>query len=151
MKPAVSWVLLALLIVIVPAIGFAVSYPYTSKIKTISNQSSLTPPPAVFTVVWTLLYALIGVAIWYVSVKSQSTAGWVALGFIVVQLAINYAWTPVFTSGNNMRTSALMIVAMLMLTGVAIVVAGKVSVVPSAILSVYFAWLIFALILTAKV
>lgn len=53
------------------------------------------PPPWLFGPVWTVLYAMIGVAAWIVSRRGGPGTGR-ALGLWGGQLVLNAAWTPIF-------------------------------------------------------
>ncbi len=58
----------------------------------------LSPPAAVFPVVWTVLYALMGVAAARISRKPPSAARSLALRLYLVQLAVNFLWSVWFFS-----------------------------------------------------
>ena len=53
------------------------------------------PPPLVFGPVWTVLYAMIGVAAWLVARRGDPAAR-PALRLWGLQLILNAAWTPIF-------------------------------------------------------
>ena len=77
----------------VPAvIGFRFPAPeYYSRLQ----KPSWAPPGWLFGPVWTLLYALMGVAAWLVAGKADS-ASRTPLVLWSVQLGLNATWTPVF-------------------------------------------------------
>jgi tryptophan-rich sensory protein len=54
------------------------------------------PPPALFGPVWTILYALMGVAAWLVWRVGGYRAARVALTLFLVQLALNALWSWLF-------------------------------------------------------
>ena len=59
------------------------------------RKPAFAPPPWLFGPVWTVLYAVIGVAAWLVAKRGgPGTSG--ALGLWGGQLALNAAWTPIF-------------------------------------------------------
>ena len=59
------------------------------------NKPSWAPPGWLFGPVWTVLYALMGIAAWLVADK-QGSASRTPLLLWTAQLALNATWTPVF-------------------------------------------------------
>ena len=58
----------------------------------------LSPPGYVFPIAWALLYALMGIAAARVSLKPPSAARKTALWLFLLQLAVNFCWSPLFFS-----------------------------------------------------
>lgn len=58
------------------------------------NKPPLTPPGIVFAVVWTVLYALMGIGAARIAASSESPAR--ALNVFVIQLALNFYWSLIF-------------------------------------------------------
>jgi len=59
-------------------------------------QPPLSPPGFLFPIVWTILYALMGIGAARVSSTPASTARSRGLNLFIIQLAMNFLWTPVF-------------------------------------------------------
>ena len=57
------------------------------------------PPGWVFGVVWPILYALLGVALAMILAEPPSPRRRKALILFFVQLALNFAWSPIFFAG----------------------------------------------------
>lgn len=76
--------------------GIATSSGVTSWYRSM-RQSPWTPPNWVFAPVWTVLYALMGVASWLIWRAGWSEPG-VVLSLVVygIQLTLNFAWSFVF-------------------------------------------------------
>ncbi|GLJ18035.1 hypothetical protein SUGI_0318250 [Cryptomeria japonica] len=55
-----------------------------------------TPPNWAFPVVWTILYAMMGVAAWRVWIHGGFENQGAALGVYLFQLLLNFLWTPLF-------------------------------------------------------
>jgi len=112
------------------------------------EQPAFAPPSWVFGPVWTVLYAMIGVAgwlFWRRQVWSPVLALW------VVQLVLNLAWTPLFF-GAGQRGLALVDIVLLDLLVAATVVLGWRTSRPAALLLVpYLAWTCFATALNASI
>jgi benzodiazapine receptor len=102
------------------------------------NRSVLTPPNVVFPVVWTVLYALMGVCGWLIwgAVRTQKVKV-----LYMLQLVLNWMWTPIFFHYHWVG-GALVVVMLLALTiGTLMVVAHK-SV--SVLMIPYLGWVLFA-------
>eukprot|EP00897_Mesotaenium_endlicherianum_P005405 jgi/Mesen1/4893/ME000244S04065 len=93
---AIGAFLLALLL---PSIGAALvgfSTPPPDDWYRQLNKPSWTPPGWAFPVVWTILYLLMGLASWLVWRRGGVHKEWVPLTIYLVQLVLNWLWTPLF-------------------------------------------------------
>ena len=107
------------------------------------GKPAWTPPGALFGPVWTLLYALMGVAAWRID-RAAVPQRVVALQLFLVQLALNFAWTPVFF-GAHAIGAALSVIAVLWIAIVATAVAFlRVDRIAAWLLAPYLAWVTFA-------
>ena len=59
-------------------------------------QPELSPPPILFPVVWTILYALMGIGGARVSLAPESAARSWGLNLFVTQLIVNFFWSLIF-------------------------------------------------------
>ena len=59
-------------------------------------QPPLSPPGFLFPIVWTLLYALMGISAARVSMTPPSKERSQGLNLFVIQLAMNFLWSPIF-------------------------------------------------------
>ncbi len=107
------------------------------------NKSSLTPPGIVFSIVWTLLYALLAIIAWLLSSQNKAVSKKITLLF-ALQMLMNWAWTPLFFVLNWMITSALWLVGLTCLNVPLIIEAKKTHKAIAWLLSPYLIWLIFA-------
>lgn len=127
------------------AIGFftAPGEWYQSLVK-----PSFNPPAWIFGPVWTALYIMIGIAgarVWNLDPKSLAVKAW------FIQMALNFAWSPVFFSAQRADLALPVIVALLATILVFIAAAWR-SERPSALLFVpYAAWVGFATLLNASI
>jgi tryptophan-rich sensory protein len=115
-------------------------------------KPSFQPPGWVFGPVWTLLYALMGIAAWRVVRRGTATPGVRrALVLFGVQLALNAAWSPVFF-GAHAITAALVILVALWAVLLLTVLAFRPLDRPAAWLLVpYLAWTTFAAVLNGAI
>lgn len=149
-------------VVVFNAVPAALAMPYTRTLKSMLEYTPSAPPPVAFAVIWPVLYTLLaGAAFAIVCVDGQdgvsqtATASrsawtkWTALGLVLAQLALNWAWTPVFAQGKQ-SAATLLVVGMLALTLPAIALTAGTQPLTAALLSPYAAWLVFALLLSAQ-
>ena len=115
-------------------------------------KPSFQPPGWVFGPVWTLLYALMGIAawrVWRLGVERPGVGR--ALGLFAVQLLLNAAWSPIFF-GAHAIGPALAVLAALWLTLLATIVAFRpLDRIAALLLAPYLAWVTFATVLNASI
>lgn len=114
-------------------------------------KPSFMPPGWLFGVAWTILYALMGVALAMILALAPSPRRRTALILFFVQLALNFAWSPVFFAGHDIQLAQIVIFAM---AAVAAVAAGqffRLARVAGLLLIPYLAWLVFAATLNAAI
>jgi tryptophan-rich sensory protein len=108
------------------------------------EKPSWTPPAAVFGPVWTVLYVLIGVALWMVWEKAAGKPRLTALAVFAGQLILNTAWSLIFF-GMRSPGWALLEIALLWLAIVAtIVIFSRIRPWAGALLVPYLLWVSFA-------
>ncbi|MCR5194277.1 MAG: tryptophan-rich sensory protein [Alphaproteobacteria bacterium] len=109
------WCIIALVISFLPGIFGVFFTPhgdsnlwYVELIK-----SGLTPPGWLFSVAWTILYALLGIALYFIiiSVKKKADKK-LAYGLFITQMFLNALWTYSFF-GAYMPSAALVILLLL--------------------------------------
>ncbi|SNZ15698.1 TspO and MBR related proteins [Natronoarchaeum philippinense] len=110
------------------------------------------PPTIAFPIVWTLLFTLMGVALFLVWRRgTDRRAVKIALGAFGVQMALNVAWTPAFF-GLQMPGLGLAIIAALWVAIVGTIAAfDRVDRRAAALLVPYLAWVTFAAVLNYAV
>lgn len=115
------------------------------------------PPSWLFGPVWTLLYALMGVAAFLVWSAGRNAEGTerrevrVALGLFVAQLVLNGIWTPIFFGAESIVGGAVVIVALLVLLAVTVRAFFRVSRTAGWLLVPYLLWIGFATALTLSI
>ena len=109
------------------------------------------PPGAAFGIVWPILYALLGVALAMILAEPPSPRKRTALALFFLQLALNFAWSPIFFAGHDIRLAKYVIFIMAVVAGGA---AGQFYRLrkPAGLLMIpYLAWLIFAATLNSTI
>ncbi len=105
---------------------------------------SFTPPNWLFGPVWTLLYALMGYAVYTLWYARENTARTHALIAFWVQLALNAVWTPIFF-GAHMLGLAFVIILLMFVAILATMVLGyRVKPIVAWLLLPYLLWVGFA-------
>lgn len=111
------------------------------------EKPAIFPPPATFGVVWTVLYALMGLSLALVCAAWGARWRVAAILVFVVQLAVNLAWSPVFFGAHEMEFALYVIVAMIVLVLLTIWLFWKVRRLAALLLLPYLAWICFASVL----
>lgn len=109
------------------------------------------PPGWVFGLAWTLLYILLGLALALVLHAHGAPRRGRAVGLFLLQLALNYAWSPVFFAWHQVRIALMIVVAMAVIGAAAAWLFGRIRPVAGLLMLPYLAWLIFAAWLTFQV
>jgi len=105
------------------------------------------PPAAVFAPVWSVLYALMGIAAWLVWRRGGFGGAGAALGAFVAQLVLNALWSYLFFGLRRPDLAFLDIVILWVLILVTVVLFWRVDRLASALLWPYLAWVGFAAVL----
>jgi benzodiazapine receptor len=106
------------------------------------------PPGWLFAPVWTVLYALLGIAAWLVWRVDGFKEGRTALALFIVQLGANALWTWVFFVWHQ---GALAFAEIMLLWGLIVATAAsfrRLDALAAVLLLPYLAWVTFASALT---
>ena len=106
------------------------------------------PAGWLFGVAWTLLYAMLGVALAIILAEPSSPRKKTALSLFFAQLVLNFAWSPIFFAAHDVRLALLVIVVMAALAAAAAGQFWRIRRVAGALMLPYLAWLCFAAALT---
>ncbi|WP_414901778.1 TspO/MBR family protein [Sphingomonas flavalba] len=102
------------------------------------------PPDWLFPVAWTILYALIGIAL-AVVLNARGAAGRaLAIALFVVQLALNLAWSPLFFRLHQVDAAFWLIVALLAAAVATGAQFGRVRAIAGWLFLPYIMWIAFA-------
>ena len=118
------------------------------------NNSALTPDGWVFSVVWTILYFLIGLALFLVMRHVQTknnhdkAGAYTAFG---INIVLNFLWTFIFF-GTRLPEAALIVLTALIITAIFMARAFfRISKVSFWLVVPYIIWLMFAFYLNAMI
>ena len=112
-------------------------------------KPDFTPPPVVFQIIWPVLYILMAVSLFIVLGNDNMLKSWAIIAFIV-QLALNFLWSPVFFNLGKIKLALLISFLMLIVTGIMILLFFYISELAGILQLPYLFWLIFATFLNAS-
>lgn len=142
-----EWSKLIIWIVVFEVIGFLLGmltkaniYPWYEGL----TKSTLTPPGSVFSIAWSILYALIATVGWVIWKNRKNINSKVLVYLYFIQLVMNWLWTPLFFQLHWIGFSFLWIIVLAFLNGM--IIFGLKSEKPKIALALipYFLWLVFA-------
>lgn len=116
------------------------------------NKPFFAPPNWLFGPAWTLLYFLMGVAIyliWRQGVKGKNVKK--AVGYFLVQLALNFAWSPIFFGLKSPILGLIVILAMWVMIIMTMRKFYPLSKPAFYLLVPYILWVSFATLLNASI
>ena len=108
------------------------------------QKPSFQPPGWMFGVVWTVLYSLLGIALAFVINTPPSKDRRDALWLFGGQLALNFAWSPVFFGMHMIDVALVVIVVMLVLALTAARYFRRLNKVAGWLMLPYLLWLCLA-------
>lgn len=142
----IKWTDLILFIVTAELVGVLsslVSGGYTA-FYTELVKPPLSPPGAVFPVVWAVLYALMGISAYIVFSSEKTDARKRALVIYTVQLLVNFSWSIIFFRFQALGLAAFTAIVLFILVAAMTAAFGKVKVSAAALNIPYLLWSLFA-------
>ena len=140
-KPYVFWILLSELVGIVS--GW-ISREGTEAFSQTALQPPLSPPAILFPIVWTVLYALMGISAARISIAPDSPAKDRSLNLFVAQLIVNFFWSPIFFNTGAYGFAFLWLLLLIVLVAWMILTFRKVDPLAAWLQVPYLLWLLFA-------
>ena len=104
----------------------------------------LSPPAIIFPVVWTILYALMGIGAARVYTSPKSSDRTKGLRMFMLQLGINFAWCFVFFTFRKYLAAFIVLIALLISVVYMSVLFRKIDKLSGNLQVPYILWLIFA-------
>lgn len=115
------------------------------------DKPAIMPPGWAFSVAWSILYILMGLALALVLNARGSRKRPPALILFVVQLVLNLAWTPVFFGMHQVVPALAIIAALVVLLALTIWLFWQVRRTAGMLLLPYLAWICFAFVLLYQI
>jgi len=108
------------------------------------DRPAFQPPGWAFGVVWTTLYTMIGIALATILDEPPSALRRTALTLFFVQLALNFAWSPIFFGSRMIDIALVTILVMLLLATVTANMFRRIRPVAGWLMLPYLLWLCLA-------
>lgn len=103
------------------------------------------PPGNLFPIVWTILYALMGISAYMIYVSdADDEEKKKALNLYVVQLFVNFMWSIVFFRFEQIGAAAVVLILLVLLVALMIVTFKKIRPLAGYLNIPYLIWVIFA-------
>ncbi|MEA3051794.1 MAG: translocator protein [Sphingomonadales bacterium] len=115
------------------------------------QKPAFMPPGWVFGAAWTILYILLGLALALILHARGARGRGPALALFVLQLLLNYAWSPLFFAYHEVGTAFWTIFAMILLSAATAILFGRIRRTAGLLILPYLAWLGFAAALTWQI
>ena len=135
-----GWLLLCLAAAAVGALASMQAVEFYGQLA----QPSWAPPSSLFGPVWSVLYALMGIAAWLVWREGGWRARRGVLALFVIQLAINALWSWLFFGWHRGALAFADVVLLWLLIGATARGFWRVRVLAGALLLPYLGWVSFA-------
>lgn len=107
-------------------------------------KSSLTPPNYMFGIVWSVLYVLIAAAGWLIWEKEHTVDLTLIKRLYIIQLLLNFSWTPLFFNYHLIGLSLLCLLIILVLVATLLGLSYRVLKSVAYLLTPYLLWLFLA-------
>ena len=114
-------------------------------------KPSFTPPDWLFGPVWTVLYIMMGIALWWVWRRQGEVPVRTPLTLFAVQLLLNALWSVVFFGLRSPGAALVDILLLWVAIGLTIRAFRQVSVRAAVFMLPYWAWVTFATALNASI
>jgi translocator protein len=148
-----GWPILVFWIAVVAVIAATGSWITLPKIPTWYaglTKPAFTPPNAVFGPAWTVLYCLMAVAAWRISIAPTRDRQ-PALALFVAQLLVNALWSPVFFGFEAPRLGLAVVLALVVLVAATVFAFWRIERLAGWLLVPYLAWVGYACALNAAI
>ncbi len=148
----INWKLLILCVALCLGGGFlsGLTSQNTLGIYESLNLPDLYPPGYLFSIVWTILYILMGISL-YMVLNSPMKRDILTLGVFGIQLVLNFAWTPVFFVMSNYLAAFILLVIIWVFAALMIYFFYKADKKSGLLQIPYLVWLTFAAYLSYSV
>ena len=140
-KPYVFWILLA---EAAGALSGWLSREGSEVFSQTVTQPPLSPPAILFPIVWTILYALMGIGAARVSLAPPSPQRSRGLNLFIIQLVVNFFWSLIFFNAQAYGFAFLWLLLLWVLVLRMILAFRKVDPLAAWLQIPYLLWLTFA-------
>ena len=149
-----NWKTYAFWIILCEAVGALAGWISAGGIEVYSalaNKPPLTPPQWVFPVVWSILYALMGISAARISLTPPSKERNRGLNLFTAQLIVNFFWPLLFFNAQAFGFVLIWLILLWVLVLAVILTFRKIDKTAAWLLIPYLLWLTFAVYLNTGV
>lgn len=142
-----DWKIYALWIGLTEAVGILsgwLSWEGTELYRYTIEKPPLSPPAIVFPIVWTILYALMGIGAARVYMAPKTSQRSRALNIYIVQLAVNFFWSLIFFNAQAFGFAFLWLLLLWVLILWMIIAFWQVDPLAALLQIPYLVWVTFA-------
>jgi tryptophan-rich sensory protein len=111
------------------------------------DRPAISPPNWVFGPVWTLLYALMAIAAWRISLAPTGPTRTAALALFLLQLALNFAWSWIFFGRHRIGWAFAEVLLLWVAIAASAAVFARIDGLAAWLMIPYLAWVSFASVL----
>ena len=115
------------------------------------QKPAFNPPNWIFGPVWTVLYTLMGIALYLVWKKPISKDRNTGIAIFMIQFTLNFFWTIIFFKYHQLGWALIEILMMWLSILLTIILFWKSSTLAASLLIPYLAWVSFATLLNAAI
>ena len=108
------------------------------------DKPPFSPPGSVFGIIWTILYAMMGTALFLLIVAEDTKWKKIAIVLFGLQQILNFSWSIIFFGGNNLGIASTVIVVLDLLILASIWAFAKVNRWASYLFMPYLIWGLYA-------
>lgn len=109
------------------------------------------PPSWAFPIAWTILYICLGLVLAMILHARGAAGRGLLIGLFIVQLLLNYSWSPLFFGLHQVEVALGAVVTMIVLTILLIILVRRIRPAAALLLVPYLAWLCFATALNYRI
>lgn len=117
-------------------------------------KPDFTPPSWVFSIIWPLLYILMGIALERINnlpncdiIKNSC----IPLIYFAIQLVLNYSWSIIFFNYKKIKLALFDLILLILFTFKLFFMIIKIDSIAAKLILPYIVWLLFALYLNFKI
>lgn len=107
------------------------------------QKPPLSPAGSVFGIMWTILYALIGTAL-FLLITSKAKGKQTAIVLFFLQQVLNFSWSIIFFGGSHYWLASAVIIVLIFLIVICIKVFYRINRFASYLFIPYLLWCLFA-------
>lgn len=103
-----------------------------------------TPPDIVFSIVWPILYLMMGMALFFAYKSAEGKQKYLLSGIFALQLILNLSWSPLFFGAQNPQGAMFVLVCLWLAVAMLTQMFFKVSKTAGWLMVPYLLWITFA-------